>query len=467
MKLMNEKDFEIEKQKNQKKIKKIIICIIVLLMMCAVCLGAVAYKMYDPDKLTIIIDGKDVSDLRTIMDIQIDENGKTIFYIPIREFGQYLNKANPELGYVTYKGDYDPQTEEENKCYIERKGIEVTLFSANSKDVYKMNLQKQNSEYEQYTIDKNVYLNKGKLYTSVEGIEKGYNVFVKYDETNKTITINSLDKIITNVSQSLEQKGENGSYGKLKVTEIYSDYNAVNEGGIVVKADSGTYGILNANDFSKYILEPKYDKIEYIPETTDYLVTSNGKVGLFSKDGRRKIEMMYEQLTQIGQDSKLYVMKANNQYGVVDENGNTIIYPEFDQIGIDVKQFAYNGIKKGYIILNKLIPVKEKELWAFFDTKGKPISGNSVQTAFKYTNIGYRTSNSDNIYSLLVIPEYNVIVVGDKSKKYGFMNINGVERHMLFNKIYIKVSSGKALYKMTRDNFDGEEDVLELLKATK
>ena len=153
----------------------------------------------------------------------------------------------------------------------------------------------------------------------------------------------------------------------------------------------------------------------------------------------------------MGKNSNLYIVKSNNQYGVVDANknegDNTIIYPQYDQIGIEISSFSYNGVKNGYILLDELIPVKQGKLWAFYNKEGKQISD-----GFKYTNIGCsRVKSGNNINAVLQIPEVNVIAVSDQSNKYGFMDINGNDNIVAFvlDQVYIKTLNGQDSYWMS------------------
>lgn len=91
--------------------------------------------------------------------------------------------------------------------------------------------------------------------------------------------------------------------------------------------------------------------------------------------------------------------------------------------------------KNGYILLNTLIPVQRDDMWAFYDK-----SGNKVSNGFKYKNIGCSSIKSaNNIYPLLEIPEYNVVVVSDEDGKYAFMDTTGNDSilNFLFDEMYM------------------------------
>lgn len=461
MRLIDEEKLETQKLKSRKMQRIIVIAIILLLILCSVIIALIYYRLNNPTQITTYIDGVKVNGFDQILDFSTDENGKTEIYIPIRDFATYLNAVNSDFGYQTFKGDYDPKTEDDNKCYVYRDKYEVAMYTRKSKVIYKKNLQENNDEYEECVIDKDIFENNGVLYASVNGIEKGYNVDFSYDEDKKVITIYTLDYIITRNEAALGQK-QIENYGKLQISARYSDDKSIFEGLLIVQASNGKYGIVKISDYNSFILEPQYDNINYISDSSTFLVESNKKVGLFTKDGKRKIDLVYDKITSMGQDSKLYMVETNNMYGVVDENGKIIIYPEYEQVGIDISNFSYSGIKNGYILLSKLIPVKQGEKWAFFDITGKRISD-----GFKYEKVGCASvRSSNNVYPLLEIPEYNVIVVSDEYGKYAFMDTNGNDSilNFLFDEIYIKVSEGKETYWMTyRGN---EYEVLKYLKQT-
>ena len=462
LKLIDEEEMN-QPEFGTKRLKKtIIISIVILFILALIIIALIIYRMENPTKITAYIDGKQIAGLGEILDVQLDENGKEEIYVPIRSFASYLNKANTSFNYKTYKGDYNPKTEEESKCYSIRDKYEVAIFSEKSKIIYKVNLQNgNNDEYEEDHIDKEVFLNNGELYTSVDGIQKGYNVYISYNPKKKVVNIYTMDNIIAVHQKKLSAKAI-GDYGILEIDDKnYNNWKTVFEELLVVKASNRKYGIIKG-DYSEFILEPQYDSIKYISDSATFLVESNRKIGLFSKDGKRKIDLVYDQITAMGQHSNLYMVKTNNHYGVVDENGNIIIHPENEKIGINVTPFS-NSVKNGYILLNKLIPVMQDRKWAFYDIKGKQITN-----GFIYDNIGCASINArNNVYGLLDIPDCDVVIVGDEYKKYSFMDLTGNDKMLpfVFDEIYLKISSGEISYNMT---YNGKEyDVLKYLKQVK
>ena len=160
-------------------------------------------------------------------------------------------------------------------------------------------------------------------------------------------------------------------------------------------------------------------------------------------------------------DEGLYLVKRDNKYGVIDLKGNTKLYIEYDQIGIDISKFDKNDIKNKYILVNKLIPVQKEKKWALFDINGKQV------TEFKYDSFGYIKSSNKNAESLLVIPNYDVIVAC-QNQKYTLLNENGRElMNIIADDIYMEISSGKKSYKINaNNNIRDAEEFLDLIGIT-
>ena len=447
MKLIDEENM---KQSNNSKAKAIIIgLIIILTIICISVITLLFYFLKNPINKGIYIDGNINSELEEKFNIKNDTT-----YIPIREFAKLTQSS---LKYASFNGDYNQKTEDPNKCYVLKEDNEVAIFTKDSDIIYKLNLQNKNSEYEKYKIDSKVFMENGQLYTSIDGIKKGFNVSIEYDK-NKNMVITSIDKLIDIISKKLETI-KASEYGKLTAeTDLLNNAQAIFQNLLIVKADNNKYGIVKLDNLSNFILEPKYDSISYICESESFLISSNGKYGIFSKEGKHKIDLLYDEIVSIGKEYGLYVVKSNDKYGVVNENGKVIIYPENEKIGIDIDPYTYNNVKNGYILLNKLIPVKKDELWVLYDLNGKILTDEEKNKK----NIGCNnTKNESNTYSLLEIPELELIVVQDIYEKYAFANIEGNDKFFPFilDNVYIKVINGEKKYYMKSN--EKEYDILE------
>lgn len=382
--------------------------------------------------LKITIDGADFSDLEKILYIEETESESKI-YIPIRKIATYFN-------YEDYSGDYKYKSEDSTKCYVKNE-FETAMFTLDSDTMIKT---RGDSDYDYIKIDEKVFEKDGELYTTIEGIKKAFNVEFIYDQAKNNIEIYTMDYLLKYYTTSL---------GYENYSQEFTDKKSIFENMIIIQ-QNGYYGVIEAST-GKSILEPKYELISYLPNTTDFLVKSNGVYGIMSKEAVTKVNIAYDQIKIIDNSNGLYLVKKNNFYGIINVDGKTILEPEYEQIGLNTNTFAENGVENQYVILDKLLPIKNNNLWAFFD-----IEGNQV-TEFKYTNIGCTYSKVTNTYPVLIIPSYNIVIV-QKDGYYNLMQTNGTEiiNGYVLDSVYMKrnVSTGETNFYMT---YNGKTEDIE------
>ena len=443
MNLIDE-NFE-EKKLQEDKNKKIAKIILILMGIILVVIIGLILAMYyiKGNELQVYLNGSANSKIKEMMVIEDDGT----IYFPVKEIASYL-------GYKSYNGEYSDKSEDKNKCYVQCND-EVANFTLNSKKIYKLTTTRNNSNYEYYYTDKPVKAINGKLYATSDGIEKAFNVSFSFnDKTNKGYIYTMPYLIETYTSKILD-------YGYSKIDENFTNQKSVlNSMLIVYKEDEKAYGVidLKGND----IIESKYDGITFLPNTGDFLVKSNNKVGTISEKRETKIPINYDSLELIDSDLALYLAKKDNKYGIIDSRGNVKIYIEYDEIGIDNTKFQKNDIKNKYLIANGLIPVRKDKTWALFDKNGNQL------TDFEYDSFGYIASSNKDAINLLVIPDYDVIVAC-KNKKYTLINSSGKTIFAaLVDDIYMTISSGQKHYYMNiNDQTEDVEKVLDVYNVKK
>lgn len=391
MELYNE-DYKVKNKKS--KLPTIITIIIILLILLTV--GIVYLIFYINSTVTRInLDGVSTSSLEKILYIN-EKDGN--LYIPIRKIASYFK-------YKDYSGDYKYKSEDSTKCHVENEN-ETAMFTLDSSILVKT---RGNSDYEYIDLDQKVFQKDGELYTTIDGIEKAYNVSFTYDKEKKRIDIYTMNYLLDYYTKYLKIED---------YSTAFNDKKAILE-GMIVKIQNGKYGVVKAQN-GEAILETKYDKIEYLQNTSDFMVKSNGKCGILSQKGEAKIKIAYDDIDVMDNENGLYLIKENGYYGILDSKGNVILEPNYQQIGTDINQYAQNGVENKYVLLNKLIPVKQNNLWGFFDLKGKQIAD------FKYTGLGCTTSKVSNTYPTLIIPSYDIVIV-KKDNFYNLMMLDGKE----------------------------------------
>ena len=409
------------------------VAILVVLVLIAFTYSALT-KMKGKE-LTLSLNGELNNNFKKLL--VIEDNGDT--YVPIRDVADYF-------GYKSYNGNYINKSESTDECYIESKN-EIVTFVVDSDEIEKINPSTSDITY--FTIEKPIKKVNDKLYIEMDGLQIAYNLNASYKESQNRIVLETMDYIIE------QNKTDILGQGFKAISEKFDDKKAILKGLAIVTNESNKYGLYNINT-KETILETKYDNIEYVPITQDFTIKSNGNVGIKDSTGRDKIQTRYESIEFVGQKFKLYVVKKDNKYGIIDNNEAPIIPIKYDRIGIDMSSFAKNNIKNKYVLANKAIPVKQNNSWALFDTNGVAL------TDFVYSGMGC-TSSSGN--SLIVIPDYNVIVVA-KDKKYILITNDGKEvwGGRTFEQAYLQYQNGIPSYYIVTNN--RTYDAVKILEKT-
>ena len=430
---MNLFEEEILKPKKKKGIKMstlIIIAIVILFILCFVILAAISYLR--GTILTITLDGKDASDLKNIL--IIEENNEV--YIPIRKMAEYLK-------YETYNGDYITLSEDATKCYI-KNSEELVSFVLDSNVITKV----VEGQTQPIKVNEPITQINEELCITSEGAQEAFNFEFSFNTEKNQITIDTLSYLYTAYLNYYVSKG----YVAIE-NETFENKRAIFDDFLIVKGTNGNYGVIRVND-GEVVLETKYESIKYSKETSDFLVSSNKKYGIISKDKTTKVSLSYDGIEKVTNKEEIfYIVKKSNLYGVLNSNGDTIIYPEHTRIGMDVSAYSRNGVANGHILYNELIPVNLNNKWALFNTKGEKI------TDFIYDGFGSQSKTS-NTYGVLEIQDYKLLV-GRQGEKYDLITTKGegLFKGFILDSVYITVNAGKETYYITY----GDQNI-ELLK---
>jgi len=432
-------DEEILKQpKKKKKINTsaiIIVIMIILTILCVVAMVGITYLK--GTILTVIVDGKEFSGIENMF--VMEENNKV--YIPIKRMAQFLK-------YEAYNGDFITLSEDDNtKCHIKSEN-ETTSFSLNSNILVK----KVSNEVQQVKISEPIKQINGDLYISAECAKEAFNINFYYSLENNRITIKTLKYLYDGAYKKAIKNG----YAKIE-KESFENSSAVLDGILLVKSGKGYYGAVSSIDGKTEILETKYDNIKYIRENQEFLVESNKKKGIITKDKKTKLQITYDSIEKIeNKNNTFYIVSENNLYGLLDENGKRILYSEYDKIGIDIKEYSQNLVTNGHILRENFIPLKTEKEWFLFDIElGKVLD-------FSYDSFGCPKgkNNLSRTYGVLEVPSYNLIV-GCKENKYNLIDSEGkwIFEEFILDSVYITVKEGKNKYYVSIGEEQKELDV--------
>ena len=420
-----------EEEKTKKKSKAPIfigIFIVILILLTIAIVYAIMY--IKTTVLKVKINDVSQNEFGKLVESIITESGEKQMYFPIRKVAKYF-------GYSDYAGDYTTKSEDSTKCYVDN-NEEIALFTLNSNVII---LSRSGFQNEEITIDEKIFEKGNELYTTIDGLEKSFNIIFNYDSTKNTINIYTLDYLV-------EFYANKYNLGEKTYSTLINDEKAIREGLLIVHGDeynATNYGVINVTS-GKYLFEPKYDYISYLPYTSQFLIESNGKYGITDKDGKVKLKVSYDEIQIADNKNKLYLVKENSLYGMVDSDGKIVLPSRFQNIGINGGAFEQNRIDNQYVLVKELIPVKYNGMWGFYNIKGERV------TDFIFTDIGCQETRVTNSYPVVEIPSLNLVVVQTDSNGYNLVNRKGAIRiGASLNSVYLKTdaATGKNTYYMT------------------
>ena len=246
-----------------------------------------------------------------------------------------------------------------------------------------------------------------------------------------------------------EKVGVLDSSGKVKIDFKYDSivgdeyftekYGYTKAGYIVgIKGKNGfEYGYLN--NFAEKVLDEKFESIsrvlKYDDENNIYLIVmSNGKKGVY-KNSKKIIEQNYQNINY-ADNSKIFVVKRNSNYGIFNVNGKEILpvkYKAYNLAGDYISVENSNGQKELYDVNgNKVSNLNYRSVQAsgnkgsyiaiddngFYSiiTNNETISDNYTYISYAFDNY-FIFKNQDGYYGLLDI--YDGVKI--EPDKYTFM----------------------------------------------
>ena len=174
--------------------------------------------------------------------------------------------------------------------------------------------------------------------------------------------------------------------------------------------------------------------------------------------------MQYDEIERLSADYDLLLIRKDGKYAIIDKQ-EKVLYSKLDKVGIDIKRFDKNNLKSPYILLDKYIPIMKNNKWVLITVDGELL----VSTT--YDSLGCINSNSTNsdYSSVLVIPDYNLIVAA-RDKKYYLIDEQGRELGgIAFDGVYLKTEIDKTSYYIRYGNQEAELSTVmdQLIERTK
>lgn len=407
MNLEESNTFVEQMEKNNKNKKTVLIVLVICAILIAILLGMISYIKYqDSLQLKMFVDSKQIPISSTLL---IQDNGQN--YMNIREL------ANA-LGYSYQKGEYKNYTEDANSCYLSS-AYEIVSMTADSETITKYILNKNgniSSEDKQentmnnqlimvddttgeqivnimvdsedeaaqtFAISEPIKYINNELYVSFSELPRIFNVQLDLSEQNR-IRVNSLYSLL----QSAVQIATNLGYSQ--VSNSYENLTAMIDNMLVV-GDGTNFGVVSLTS-GQEIISLKYQKMVYMQNTQEFLVTAENSVGIVAKDGTTIIKPTeYDNIAVLDELNKLYLVEKDGKYGVLNEAGETIVYAEYDSIGIENKEeFQAENIRNDRLLFDECIPVNNNGKVGIIDIEG------NEKLKCVYDSLGYIANAQTN-----------------------------------------------------------------------
>lgn len=375
----------------------------------------------------------------------IDRNGNII----IEAEYEAVQIPNPSKAIFVCVKEYNENTKEyETVVYNEKK--EVLLSNYKNIQAISIYTNVNSTPYEKSVL---TYKENGKYgLINLEGKQITKPVYdeissINYKEGTFLVKQNELEGII-NMKGKVIIKCE---YESVTSDNYYSENSNNKQAGFIVskKTEDGyRYGY--ANYRGTIILKPIYTQLERVTEIANekgvyFIAFKNGQAGLL-KNNKEILNYEYEDI-QYNVLGSIFVTKRNGKYGAVNQEGTTILYPEYD------------NVYTGGMYLNAL---KDKDIF-IFDLNGNKIETDEVSKTKTENANYYITIDKNNKYKV-VDSKGNIII----DKDYTYIEyLPGdyfiVERD---SKSGIIDSNGKSVVELKYDSISriNETDILQMEK---
>lgn len=167
--------------------------------------------------------------------------------------------------------------------------------------------------------------------------------------------------------------------GEMVIPFDYSWASSFHHGTAIVEKKSGNaekYGLIDKNN--SLIMPIEFDLIMYYPDAQTYMVKKNGKIGIYSDEGRCIVPCQYDNDPLFYYNHEGYArVKKDGKFGLIDRNGREIIPCKYDFCRHEIAfgeciEVGLNG-KQGVVDLNNQVIV--------------PIEFESVSRVYNNTNL--------------------------------------------------------------------------------
>lgn len=471
MNLEESEIFSSELAKNNKQKKMVLALIVVLSIILVLLIAAtIAVATKEANRFKIFYNGKENKKLPSTFYVVDEATGD--YYVSIEMMAALE-------GYSYNPGEFKKYEETNESCNVS-KGVEVTSLiankdyyyktidkstyseyvmlpygSTNEKEALEFNVVSANGSVETFETTKPVKIINDKLYAPLETIRDVFNVRIQYNK--KGISFQSLNYVYSLIQTKIVEAG---------YTTISSDFEnlraLVYDMAVIAEGEGATNGVISIVDF-KPVISAQYSELQFIQNSKEFLaaaVNENGErtVGLISATGNTIIKPTeFEDISVLSDKNGLYLVKDGQYYGVLNRDGDEVVYVEYNKIGLsNMSDFPLEDATNQSVLFEKFIPVSLDGKYGLYNLDGeetlKPV----------YEDLGYRIVDekvvSNREMNVLSIPA-ELGIKGLVIKHNGLYGVYDMTTEALcipcvFSKIYAEKKSGVTTYYMVEQGTD-------------
>ena len=338
----------------------------------------------------------------------IDDNGNT--YVKARELAELI-------GWSYQNGEYGTFTEDTSSGYMQNE-YEVASFVADSTTLKKyievsetlseeeeedteatsdeeettptidIMVNSENGTLESMELELPVLSYNNQLYIPLSNIDDICNC--SYSNEPYRMYIYDLNYLIQVALQNAP------SFGYSSISGTYENLRALSYGMLVAIDNSGRYGVINLTS-GETLLGFKYSEMIFNQNVKEFFVkASDDTVGIVADDGTVIISPKnYDNISVLSDTLGLYLIEQDLQYGVMNREGDTVVYPEYDSIGLSdeaVYVFDYNAEDNRYVLFDNTIIVEVGDEYGLYNLEGDNV------LSVNFQGIGYISEIDETAY---------------------------------------------------------------------
>lgn len=389
-----------EKPSGKKKMLLIgiVICIVLIVVLTILILF---YKQIDATTFKLYIDGTQVS---SSDDFYIQDEAGNV-YVKARELAS-------AIGWTYQNGEYGSYTEDTNSGYMQNE-YEVASFVAGSNELKKYivlsdtvdeTTEEEATDTEEPTVDIVVNSEDGTLETmnlELPVISVNNQIYIPLENINDICncryTYQEYRMYIYELNYLTQLALQNAAgYGYSSVSGTYENLRALAYGMMVAIDNSGRYGVISL-DTGASLLGSKYKEMVFNQNVKEFFVKAiDDTVGVISYDGTVIISPKnYDNISILSDALGLYLIEQDGLYGVLNREGDTIVYPDYDSIGLsdeNIFVFDYGIGDNKYVLFDNTIVVEQDDRYGFYNLEGDNV------LSVNFQGIGYITEADELAY---------------------------------------------------------------------